>query len=115
MTSCELLDAAERLIEQPRDATFGLWARAATILARQALEGHVAAVLAERAPGSPAADFEAQLILFCEISRNRDLARRARYAWCALSSASHYQGYELPPTATDLRDWMATVRAVVAA
>lgn len=109
----ELLDLAVGLVEHPRDATGGLWARAATILARQALEGCLTQVLSDRAPGSHAAKFDPQLVVLCEVFPDRALARRARYAWCALSSASHHQSYELPPTAEELRDWMSTVRELL--
>lgn len=108
MTSRELLDAAVGLVERPSDATGGLWARAAAILVRQAIEAHVAAVLEIRAPGSQAAQFDAQLVILCEVLGDRELARRTRFTWTALSSASHQHTYELPPTAEELRGWIET-------
>lgn len=115
MKPVELLDEARRLIEQPTEASAGLWARAATILARQALEEQLALVLAERAPGSQSAPGDAQLLVLCEVLGNRELAQRTRFVWSALSSASHAHGYELPPTSKELSDWCDTVEEFLAA
>ncbi len=111
----QLLDAAQLLVDKPSDATGGLWARAATILTRQALEECMAEVLTARAPGSQAARFDAQLLILGEVLHNRELATRIRYTWSALSAGSHQQGHELPPTADELRDWIAAVDELVGA
>jgi hypothetical protein len=115
MKARELLSAAAQFVEHPQEATGGLWARAATILARQALETDLANKLSALAPGSPAAKLDAQLVVLCEVLPDKDLARRVRYTWGVLSSASHYQSYELPPTADELRDWLRTVEALLSA
>lgn len=47
MKPTDLLEAARRLVE-PRNLTDGLWGRAATFLARQALEQRLADILAVR-------------------------------------------------------------------
>lgn len=113
MTPRELLAAARELVEAPCQVTEGIWSKAATILARQALESRVAEVLIERAPGSQAARFDAQLIVLIEVHADRDLAVRVRYTWSALSAASHEQGDELPPTADQLRGWIAVVHELI--
>ena len=113
MTPRELLVAARKLVEAPRQVTEGIWSKAATILTRQALECQVAEVLSQRAPGSQAAQFEAQLILLIEVHADRELASRARYTWSALSAASHEPGYELPPAADQLRRWIAVVQELI--
>jgi hypothetical protein len=105
----DLLAEARRLVEQPTAATGGLWARAATILARQALEEKLEQVLSELAPGSQSAPWDAQLLILCEVLGDRELAVRTRFVWSALSSASHVHGYELPPTSKELRDWCDAV------
>lgn len=115
MNPQELLAAARRLIEEPSEATGGLWARAATILARQALEEKLAAVLSELAPGSQSAPGEAQLLILCEVLGDRALAVRTRFVWSALSSASHMHGYELPATSKELSDWCDAVGEFLAA
>lgn len=113
MTPAELLAAANDLLETPREATSGAapsWApRAATILARQALEQAMTEVLRARAPGSHVAPFTVRLLLLAEVLGDRDLAAAASYTWSALSAASHQQGYELPPTHHELRRWLSVV------
>jgi hypothetical protein len=102
------------MVEQPRDNTNGLWGRAATLLARQALEQRMSEILKARAPGSQDARFSAQLLILGEVLGDRDLAARTAYAWNALSEASHHHGCELPPTSEELLDWIATVRQFIA-
>jgi hypothetical protein len=109
MKPTELLDAASDLIEQPRALTGSLWARAATFLARQALEQRMADILAVQAPGSEDAPFRAKLLVLGEVLGNSEVAARASYTWAALSGASHHHGYELPPTIEELRDWLEAV------
>lgn len=109
MKPVEILDAARHLMEQPRDLTGSLWARATTFLARQALEQRMADILRARAPGSDDAPFTAKLLVLGEVLGDRDVAARASYTWAALSRASHHHGYELPPTREELRDWVAAV------
>ncbi len=106
----EMLSAATRLVDEPLPATDGFWSRAAAILIRQALEGSLDEFLAEHAPGSQHATFKAQLIVLRILHPDAALAGRVGYTWAALSRATHHQGYELPPTATTLRSWLATVR-----
>ncbi len=108
-TPSELLAAARRLLDQPADATAGLWPRAAALLARQALEGQLAHLLDAEAPGASAAPFTTQLLVLRSIHPNPDLAARVAYAWNALSRATHHHGYELPPTAVALRSWISTI------
>lgn len=109
MKPTELLEAARRLVEQPIDLTDGLWGRAATFLARQALEQRLSDILAVRAPGSQEAPFDARLLVLGEVLGNRELAAQARYTWAALSQASHHHSYELPPTSKELGDWIEAV------
>jgi hypothetical protein len=117
MTPAELLTAARDLVEAPRAATAATipsWApRAATILARQALEQAMTDVLKSRAPGSQAAPFTVRLLVLGEVLGDRDLAARTSYVWSALGAASHQQGYELPPTDKELRRWLAVVAELV--
>jgi hypothetical protein len=58
-------------------------------------------------------DMAAQLLC---LSAYRDQAtvRLAARAWAALSSACHYHGYELSPTAGELRALHSEVRALAA-
>ena len=109
MKPADLLDAARRLVEKPHNLTDGFWGRAATFLARQALEQRLSDILALRAPGSQNAPFDARLLVLGEVLGNRELAAQARYTWATLSQASHHHSYELPPTSHELRDWIEAV------
>lgn len=114
MTPAELLARARELVEQPDDASAGLWARAAAILARQALEGAMARVLAARVPGAQATNFTVQLLCLRRYLDDEQLAARVAYTWAALSSATHHHGYRLAPVASELRGWIEVAEALVA-
>jgi len=106
VTPDELLAAADGLLERPDAATEGLWARAAALLIRQALEGAARAVLADRAPGAQAASFAAQWTVLGEVlEEEAAVGRRAAWAWAALTAACHADELRLPPTAPELRRW----------
>ncbi len=105
MTPDELLEAGLDLVERPAAATEGIWARSAALLIRQALEGGMARILAERAPGAQAANFAAQLVVLPTVLGDADLGHRAGWAWSALSGACHADDMRLPPTAAELRGW----------
>jgi hypothetical protein len=108
MEPIALLAQAQRFVDSP-SITAGVWARAAALLARQALELEVAVLLRERAAGAEAASVRVQLLCLCEVLGDEDLARRVSFAWWALTCATHVHSYELPPTAEELRSWCAVV------
>ncbi len=93
----------------------GVWARSAALLARQALEAAVRAKLDPYATGLDDAPFRAQLLCLQGTVADNDVAREANYLWSALSGATHHCGYELAPSAPDLRSWLAGVERVIAA
>lgn len=107
MSPRELLAAAARLVDRADESTRGVWARAAAICARQALELELARRLP---PGVQAAPFATQLLVYRVIGGDANAA----YVWAALSRACHHQGYELPPTAMALRGWIADVDGFLA-
>lgn len=113
MTPHELLAAGLGLIDQPDAATEGLWARSAALLLRQALEGGMAQVLGERAPGAQAANFAAQLVVLPTVLGDEELGHRVGWAWSALSGACHADDMRLPPTAAELRGWGAVVERLL--
>ena len=45
--------------------------------------------------------------------KNRDIVRRASYAWATLSRATHHHCYELAPTAAELRRLHAEVTTIL--
>ena len=109
MKAEQLLAEAKRLVVGETSAEAGLRCRAAVLLSRQALEARVIEILATRAPHIEDAAFDAQLLSLLGVMQNAELAKRARYVWAALSSASHMQQYDLPPTSIELTDWIETV------
>jgi hypothetical protein len=110
-----LLAEVHQLIDSAMPESQGVWARSAALLTRQALEEAVRAKLDAYATSLDDAPFRAQLLCLQGTIADNDVAREANYFWSALSSATHHCGYELPPSATDLRGWLAGVERVVAA
>jgi hypothetical protein len=102
-----LLAAARRLVEHPDAGTAGVWPRAATLLARQALELAMAGLWA----GQPGADglseraMRSQLLCLTAYV-GEDVAARAAYVSAALSRACHCHPYEMAPTASELTRWL---------
>jgi len=104
-----LLANARRLIAEPDPRTRGLWARAAALLARQALEGALGELWDRKAPPLADASFAVQLTCFPQYIGDSDVARIAAHAWAALSDACHHRGYALAPTAAELEAWFRDV------
>ena len=113
MTPVELLEAAEGLVAGEGPETESIWGRAAALLARQALEEHLATLLRAIGPVADDTPFTAQLLALQMVHDDPELAGRVAYAWAALSRATHHHGYELPATASALRSWMAVVGELV--
>lgn len=89
------------------------WARGVVLLARQALEEAVSAFWMRRAPGTERANGKARFVALRFYVDDPDLPRRAHQTWAALSDATHHHGYELAPTAVELRAWVDTVADVI--
>jgi len=90
----------------------GTWPRASAILGRQALELALSQLWQEVAPGVENATVRAQLLCLPEYM-DLEIANRVRYAWYGLSAACHHHAYELPPIASELRDWLTDIEALV--
>ena len=112
MTPVELLAGARRLVNEPNALTVGLWARAAALLARQALEKSIRQSLYQEYKVTGRPTFRSQLICLRALV-DEELAEEAAWTWTALSSATHVQGYGMPPTAGELTRWIASVERVV--
>ncbi len=59
-----------------------------------------------RAPGVEASSAKAQLLCLPTYLGDPSLAGRVSFAWFGLSRACHHGGYALPPSATDLINWI---------
>jgi hypothetical protein len=109
-----LIAAAKDLVQKPHAATAGIWPRATSLLARQALEATLDAFWRLRAPGLESCSHRAQLLclpfhLTSRGPQDEELAERVAYTWAALSRACHQHPYELAPTSSELLEWIATV------
>jgi hypothetical protein len=105
----DLVGAARDLLIVPDAATAGMWPRAAALLGRQALEQALHRLWALRAPGLEETSARCQLLCLQSLLGDPDLAGRVAHAWWALSRASHYHAYELPPTHAELNGWLEAV------
>lgn len=114
MTPADLLARCRSMLAVADPLTAGLWPRCVAFLLRQALESHVATILDRLAPGMRATSMRTQLIALRVLWSQPEMARSVTYTWFALSEATHYQGYELPPPGADLHGWMQTVEGFVA-
>ncbi len=109
------LAAADRLLVEVVPGARGTWPRAAAWLMRLALETALNRFWTTVSPQvAECRSRRAQLLLLRE-HVSADLARRADYAWAALSRAGHHHSYELALSATELNSLRAEVQAVVTA
>jgi hypothetical protein len=107
----QLLDAARSLTRQAqRDPALSkVRPRAAAVLARQALEAELLAVLGGRFPGIERCPLRAQLLCLQAHLEDKDLAGDVAHAWWALTGACHHRLYELAPSPMELEAWLGTV------
>ena len=108
-----LLAEARQLVDSATAASVWVWARAAALLVRQALEAAVRTKLERYVSSIDDAPFRAQLLCLQGVMADSDIARAANYLWAALSQATHHYAYELAPTADELRQWLDGVERIV--
>lgn len=111
--AADLLRAARSLMSAGATQLHGCWPRAVALLGRQALEGALDDMWAQRAPGVQQASRTAQLLCLSTYLEGPELVRGVRYAWHALSRACHHHAYELPPTAVELDGMLAATERLV--
>lgn len=100
-TPAQLLAEARRLLDETPAGTAGAWPRAAALLARQALEAALTAHWTRHAPGVQRASMRAQIACL-RATTDDETAAKVRFAWHALSRATHHRTYELDPTREEL-------------
>lgn len=108
------LGAARAVLDQPAAIRGPGWARSVVLLSRIALEDAVARFWAGTEPGMQHASGKARFVALRYYLGDPDIARRAHHRWTVLSDATHYGGYDLAPTAAELRVWMTDVETFVA-
>lgn len=92
----------------------GFRARAGAFVVRQALEEAVYQALYRQFGVGRETTFTAQMIALRQVVE-AELAAEVAWTWSALSSATHVQGYALPPTVGELVRWGETVERLRAA
>jgi hypothetical protein len=107
-----LTSAARDLMRIDADAPAGLWARAASLLARQALELALRRMGEIIAPGLEETSMRCQLLCAGTLLNDRELGGRTAAAWSILSDGCHHRTYALPPTAVELNSAFETVWAL---
>lgn len=105
--------AARVILDRPDALASPGWARSVALLARQALEDAVDLFWARHAPGMQQASRTSRFIALRYYLADASFARGAHQLWATLSDASHHHGYELAPTAGELRGWVDAVTAMV--
>ena len=90
MISVELLQSADRIMNEPRASSAGVWPRAAALLARQAIETARLEFWLVRAPGVEWCTTHAQLLCLPDYVRDREIAESASLAWNSLSRVCHH-------------------------
>ena len=107
------LRAARVILDRPGTIEGPGWARCVALLARQALDDAVSAFWDRRVPGMAGASGRSQLVALRFYVDDPALARHAHQTWATLSDATHHHGYELAPTAGELRAWLEAVSRIV--
>jgi hypothetical protein len=113
VTPRHLLAAARELIRRTDPTTVGLWPRASALLGRQALELALDEVWRRKRPELAGCPTRIQLLCLGEHLPDPEVAKRAAYAWAALSRVCHHRSYALAPTAAELTGWLDLVDEVL--
>jgi len=104
-----LVSAARDLVRIDIDAGAGLGPRAASLLARQALEAALARLWQLAAPGLERTTSRCQLLCVGPMLNDPELGGRVGVAWNVLSDGCHHGVYALPPSIAELDDALMTV------
>lgn len=111
MTVVDVLTMAEAVLDGSVSVPGGNSARAAAVLARQALEEIVDERCAAVATGLVRPSMRSRLIILTVLDGDA-VGASAQTAWDGLSRACHHHSYELQPTAGEVRDLIGLVRSV---
>lgn len=96
------------------DRGSGWWPKACACLIRLALEAGLDTFWRQtNTPQVADCGSRRAKLIMLRHRTTRDTARRAAFAWAALSQATHHHCYDLPPTAAELRHLHTEVTAVL--
>ncbi len=114
MTPRMLLEQAQRLINGNGGVRGLPWARAATLLLRQALEGAITNYWRRKGQtGLANSSWRSQLICLPYFLSDPPLATRIGWIWSALSRAIHHRGLEFAPSEAELAGYVTDVAALI--
>ena len=101
MTPARCLDAADALL---RSGPSGIWwPKVCACLIRLALELAIEQYWLRTSPQVASCTAQRTRLLMLRRRSGAELARRAAFAWGALSTATHHHCYDTAPTAGELR------------
>ncbi len=109
------LGQAQQLLKHPPSKVPGLWERAVVLLTRQALEASLDTLWDRRSPDLRGAPLRAQLLCLGEFVSPTELAGEVAHLWAVLSTACHYEAYNLTPSSGEVALWVEQVARLCAA
>ena len=115
MKVTDVLDEAQRQLDEFDPATSGAWPHAAAVLIRQSLESTLNAFWLHRAPGMQETSWRDRWQCLPAYLGDKPQAREADFAWTALSNACHHRAYEVGLTQDELRGHLTTARGFLEA
>jgi hypothetical protein len=90
------------------------WQHACALLARQALEATLDDLMDRQAPQLAHRPARYQVLCLPVYMKEAEVAGRINHLWWSLATAGRHHGYELAPTAVELRGWLDAVGETIA-
>ncbi len=113
MSPTELLDAANSVLNRPELGLGGAWPRAVALIGRQALEEGLDQFWDGELAQMKDASRRTQTLCLNQFMRDPELSDGIKEAWSSLTRACHHHPYELSPTASELKNWLEEVEALL--
>jgi hypothetical protein len=111
VAATDLVGLANRIFDGTVKVPGGRSARAAAVVARQALEESVDQRCADLIDGMRRASMRSKIILLRQLG-DPEMGRKAQVAWAGLSNACHHHAYELQPPAAEVRSLLKLVAEI---
>jgi hypothetical protein len=110
LSVAQVLDEAQRQLDEFDPRTSGAWPHAAAALTRQCLEHTLDFFWRVKAPGMLETSLRDRWVCLPAYLGDKPEAREADFAWTALSNACHHRAYEVGLTQDELRTHLGTAR-----
>ena len=105
-TPSQLLADAKVVEAQPSAVPTATWGRAVAVLARQAMERALTDFWQRTDPEMARSRNQRASFLCLRNHLPQKAATDAYYSWTVLSRACHFNGYDLEPSAAEVRAWI---------